>query len=488
MYRKIKILGKGTFGIVYKAELDQKINRFNRSDLVAVKKYKNISKRDIPYEILREINIIRNLKHPNLVELIEIISSGNKIEIILEFGGEDLRTYYSRIPYIKRVKEIKNIGFQVLNGLNYLHSLNIMHRDIKPDNILIKNSEIKICDFGLAKSPVPFNFQHNTLPVCTLSYRPPELFGTNKKYDKSIDIWSLGCVLYEFIIKFPVFKGNNELMVIKNILSKIPVSEADLNKTGLELFKIENLNTDNFYKLPPLYDIDKKNQYIDELEQLKNLVEQMLTLNPDKRISIPDIFNHEYFEELNSGEINKIYNKNNPGYFYIRENLPKIIPKSLRSIFIDYIFSWLDYYRLNKKTITLGIDIFDLFICSKKYKKEYNEHLKLIAFCCLCLGSKYIDLKPLNIYCIKNNKYSENQLIFWERLIIQTIGFNLNHIGLIDLLSLEINEISAEIWDNFREFLINWDLLVNKNQKEIQKLLLSEVILKSSKIPELDKS
>lgn len=473
MYKKIKLLGKGTFGAVYKAELTNQPGK-----IIAVKKYLNISKKDIPYDVLREIGILKILKHPNIIKLFEIIYKEGHIELILEFGGVSLRSYYEKTPYIQRIVDIKTISCQILKAVAYMHSLNIIHRDLKPDNILITKQEtieVKICDFGLSKKLLSVTHDYNSFKVCTISYRPPELFGNESVfYDYKVDIWSIGCILYEIIIKEPLFKGSTEMTVIKNILNKIPVTQTDLNIVGLGNIKLETCNTETFFKLPLLYNMNEANNVdIEELEMLKNMLQKMLVLNPLNRPKTKEYLTMDYFDEQKDilvKYVEKIQN-NKINSVYIREKLPYYVIPSMRSIYVDYIFNWLDYYDLNKHSILIAINILDMFLCSKKYKKEYNEHLTAISFCCLSLASKYIDLKPIKIQNMKSNKYSEYQLIVWERLIYQAINYDLNYATLLDLLGSLENIKLNNIWNTIREIIHDYDTLKYKNTQEIKQLL-----------------
>lgn len=498
MYKKIKTLGRGTFGMVYKAE-----NREKSGDFVAVKRYINISKKDIPYQILREINVIKLLRHPNIIGIRDVNNVGQCIELVLEYGGESLRSYYTKTPYSQRIREIKSITYQIMAGILYMHKLGVIHRDLKPDNILI-NSEagvptIKICDFGLAKKLPPFKNDFNSYQVCTLCYRPPELFTTdNQNYNIAVDVWSLGCVLYEFVIKKPVFNGSTETVVLKSILSKIPIIQDDLDKTNLNHWKLEVCNTEKFYKLPPLYDIAiKDHKDVSDLDSFKDLVQSMLILDPAKRTTLEKAFKHIYLDEIKQKQLplptNATLEANRVRYyqdFYVRPKLPKQIPEDLRTVYVEYIIGWIDHYSLNEQAILIAINIFDQFICVKRTGlkasawEDLIKNLDIISACSLMLASKYIDLTPLNIKNLRS-KHSESQLIAWERIIVQTVNYDLNQPTLLNFYKELVEdktvtndtqkEIPAKHWEIIKKMICDYNSLKDRGIQEIKEILLNKI-------------
>ena len=472
MYTKIKSIGLGSFGIVYKAE-----NVDKDEDYVAIKQYTNTSDEDIPYQILRELNVIKMLKHPNIINSRYIQTIGTSIELIMDYGGENLRTYYKKIPYIQRIKEIKSITYQLLSGCAHMHKLGIIHRDFKPDNILINYDQsggivLKICDFSLSKKIQPFNtFGFNSYQICTLWYRPPELFIIdNQTYTTSIDVWSIGCLLYEFITKEPIFSGSTEMTVLKNILARVPVKQDDLDILGLNHFKLESCNNEKFYKLSPLYNLYiEKMEHIRELDEFKKLIESMLILDPAKRITIESALQHPYFGGYQDCVVDTVNYQN----FYIRTNLPKQISESLRLSCIKNIMQWSNSDDISEQSVLIAINIFDRFICLSCVL----DNLDLISYCCILLASKYIDLRPVTIEHLEI-RYQRHQIIHWERLIIQMVDYDLNQPTLLDFYK-ELNPLVLTIpvnhWCVIKKIIYDYNILVGKGVLEIKEILFNRI-------------
>lgn len=498
MYKRIKNLGKGTFGLVYKAEYINNPDKF-----VAIKKYTNITKKDIPYQVLREINVIKYLKHPNIIEIIDVVGDGYGIELIMEFGGDSLKSYSKKISYIQRIYEIKNISYQLIMGCLYMHKLGIIHRDLKPDNILVNvinnQPKIKICDFGLAKKLPPFKNKLNSYQACTLNYRPPELFTiNNQNYNYSVDIWSLGCLLYEFVTQEIVFEGSSDLTVLKNILTKIPVTQQDLDILGLDVYKLNSCNNDKYYKLSPLYNISfKDTTTMEDLDEFKLLIQSMLVLNPSNRINLDIASKSKYFESVTSThkelyaylDANRIKNYYN---FYVRKKLPKVITEEQRKTYISFMYELYDKYDLNEQTALIAINAFDQFIGNKKNLKETQNvlnNLKIISACCVIAASKYIDIKPLNVKNLKT-LFLIDDLMYWERIIMMAISFDLNQPTLLNFYKELLNdnyivkniieennkiEICYKHWNIIKNITYNYNILINKNNQDIKEILLTNL-------------
>jgi len=208
-YKILKTLGDGTFGSVVKA-----INKKTRS-IVAIKKMKKRYRKWENIINLPELKFLMKLHHPNIVDIIEIIKHRNELNIVFEYLKKNV---YQLTKDRKRPFndiEVRNIMFQTLQGLAYMHRHGYFHRDMKPENLLEYNNTIKIADFGLTKairSAPPF-----TDYVSTRWYRAPEIILRASKYGPAIDIFAMGAIMAELYRSWPLFPGISEMDQIVKI-------------------------------------------------------------------------------------------------------------------------------------------------------------------------------------------------------------------------------------------------------------------------------
>lgn len=225
-YEKVIQVGEGTFGRVYKARykyFQESIGSGNSSaaikaEFVALKQIlMENEKEGFPLTAIREIMILKRLNNKHIINLLEIVTSkpsetnknrGN-VYLVFDYMEHDLAGLISR-KFDFSIGLIKSIMKQILQGIEYLHDNNIIHRDIKGANILLNNKgEVKLADFGLARlhNPNPNQSKKYTNRVVTLWYRSPELLLGATNYGTSIDMWSVGCVFAELLSGTALFKG-----------------------------------------------------------------------------------------------------------------------------------------------------------------------------------------------------------------------------------------------------------------------------------------
>jgi serine/threonine protein kinase len=285
-------LGKGTYGSVYKAL------KKDSGEFVAIKIIKlDVDSEGIPSTALREIAILKKTRHPNVVKITNLALSDKKIELCLEFCPYDLRKFidvYKSNIKMYNLKNIKTILYQILKATEHLHSRKILHRDLKPQNILICDQTFvtKIADFGLSRVyTIPL--RPYTKEVLTLWYRAPELMLGLNQYSVGLDMWSIGCIFAELFINKPLFAGDSEIDQLYKIF-KVFGTPNDTTLPGFKYFP--DFNPDF-----PVWQGDGLHKYLFDKLVLKldndgfDLLEKMLVIDPCKRITAKEAVNHVIF-------------------------------------------------------------------------------------------------------------------------------------------------------------------------------------------------
>lgn len=288
-YTDTKVIGNGSFGVVYQARLVES------SELVAIKKvlqdkrFKN-----------RELQIMRKLDHPNIVKLNYFFySSGEKkdeiyLNLVLEFVPETVyrvARHYSKNKQTLAPLLIKLYMYQLLRSLAYIHSYGICHRDIKPQNLLLdpETGILKLCDFGSAKHLV--RGEPNVSYICSRYYRAPELIFGATDYTSQIDVWSAGCVVAELLLGQPIFPGDSgvdQLVEIIKVLGTPTREQIREMNPNYQEFKFPQI------KAHPWTKVFRPRTSSDAIE----LISQLLEYTPSKRLSAIEACTHQYFDEL----------------------------------------------------------------------------------------------------------------------------------------------------------------------------------------------
>lgn len=288
-YQRLEKVGEGTYGVVYKA-LDTKHN--NR--VVALKKIRLESEDEgVPSTAIREISLLKEMRDENTVRLYDIIhSDSHKLYLVFEFLDLDLKKYMESIPAGLGLGAdmIKRFMMQLVKGTAYCHGHRILHRDLKPQNLLIdKEGNLKLADFGLARAfGVPLRAY--THEVVTLWYRAPEILLGGKQYSTGVDIWSIGCIFAEMVNRKPLFAGDSEIDQIFRIfrIMGTPTEEVWPDVNYLPDFK----------KTFPKWKKKDLQASVPSLDPAGvDLLELMLVYDPAGRISAKRALQHEYFME-----------------------------------------------------------------------------------------------------------------------------------------------------------------------------------------------
>lgn len=219
-----KALGEGTYGKVYKAVSKQ------TGKVVAIKRIKLNPDDDegIPSTALREVAVLKELDSEFVVKLFEVFCSPHKLVMVFELMENDLRKYMKSVRGQLQPKDIRNLCWQLVKGLDVCHARRIIHRDIKPQNLLIDNDlHLKLADFGLARAfvvPIP-KYTHE---VVTVWYRAPEILLGSSAYSIGVDMWAVGCVFAEMATGNPLFGGDSEIDTIFKIFQKLGTPNEEM--------------------------------------------------------------------------------------------------------------------------------------------------------------------------------------------------------------------------------------------------------------------
>lgn len=301
-YQKISKVGEGTYGVVYKAK-DLQTN-----EIVALKKVRlKPEEEGTPSTSIREIALLKELNHPNVIQLIDVIHTNTKLTLVFEFCENDLRKEMDKpTPLTKTPMKIKLYLYQMLQGISYIHKKRILHRDLKPQNLLINSKGVmKICDFGLARG-YSLPVRNYTNEVVTLWYRPPDVLLGYKLYETSVDIWSIGCIFSEMLLGRPIFEGKNETEQLQKIFTAIGSPSEEEYPWLVESPEWINPDSICFKKLPKRDIKESLREIIDQ--NAVDLISKMLVFDPEKRISAEEALEHPYFDSVKE-LIDEIYNK-----------------------------------------------------------------------------------------------------------------------------------------------------------------------------------
>merc|ERR1719384_673409 len=298
-YEKQAKIGQGTFGEVFKAR-----DRKNKHKVVALKKVlMENEKEGFPITALREIRILQLLRHENIVNLIEICRTKatqfnrhkSTFYLVFDFCEHDLAGLLSNFNVKFSLGEIKKVMQQLLNGLYYIHSNKIIHRDMKAANVLItKQGILKLADFGLARAiSINKNGQPNryTNRVVTLWYRPPELLLGERNYGPAVDMWGAGCIMAEMWTRSPIMQGNTEqhqLTLIAQLCGAIN-EEVWPGVSRLDLFEKLEIPRGSKRRVNERLKPYVKDQYACDL------IDKLLSLDPSKRLDADNALNHDLF-------------------------------------------------------------------------------------------------------------------------------------------------------------------------------------------------
>ncbi|XP_047111136.1 cyclin-dependent kinase 14 isoform X1 [Schistocerca piceifrons] len=288
-YIKLEQLGEGSYATVFKGYSNL------TNQVVALKEIRLQEQEGAPFTAIREASLLKELKHCNIVTLHDIVHTRETLTFVFEYVHTDLSQYMEKHSGGLEPRNVRLFLFQLLRGLAYCHRRRVLHRDVKPQNLLISEiGELKLADFGLAraKSVPSHTYSHE---VVTLWYRPPDVLLGSTEYSTSLDMWGVGCIFVEMITGVPTFPGVRDTYDQLDKIFKVlgtPTEETWEGVTRLPGYKPHKLGFYRGQKLgltfPRLYDIMEG----------ENMASALLQLNPDNRIGAEDALRHRYFASL----------------------------------------------------------------------------------------------------------------------------------------------------------------------------------------------
>ncbi|KAL4811441.1 putative cell division control protein 2 kinase [Aspergillus unguis] len=308
-YQKIEKIGEGTYGVVYKA---RELTHPNR--IVALKKIRlEAEDEGVPSTAIREISLLKEMNDPNIVRLLNIVhADGHKLYLVFEFLDLDLKKYMEALPVSEggRGRALpdgsslsRNLGLgdamvkkfmaQLIEGIRFCHSHRVLHRDLKPQNLLIdRDGNLKLADFGLARAfGVPLRTY--THEVVTLWYRSPEILLGGRQYSTGVDMWSCGAIFAEMCTRKPLFPGDSEIDEIFKIFRLLGTPDENL-WPGVTSFP-------DYKPTFPKWKREETHNLVPGLEDDGlDLLEALLEYDPARRISAKQACMHPYFQHGSS--------------------------------------------------------------------------------------------------------------------------------------------------------------------------------------------
>ena len=372
-YEVLGIVGEGAYGIVYKC-LNKETNKY-----VAVKKFKETHDKLVQKTMKRELAMLQLLRHENVVEFQESFVSKGNFFLVFEYVEKNLLEVLEESPHGLSPKLIRSLVYQMCKAVSYLHKNNMIHRDVKPENLLIdENFNLKLCDFGFARK-VKLNKNNNNIDtmtdyVATRWYRSPELLLSGGIYGPEVDYWAIGCIMGELADGNPMFPGEDEvdqLDCIIKILGNLPENLVNMYYenpiyNGKDLFKIKKPET-----------LEKR--YMGILSPTAiDFMKGLLELDPTKRLSGDNVFKHKYFSIFmkNNNTNNNSNNNANNNVINVNNNLNNSNSvtnikgnKDEKNIIINKVNNNINLNKINLKNSNPDISPF-------QNNSNRNEHIQ----------------------------------------------------------------------------------------------------------------
>ncbi|XP_043202055.1 cyclin-dependent kinase-like 1 isoform X1 [Amphibalanus amphitrite] len=289
-YEKLGKLGEGSYGTVYKCR-----NR-ETGQIVAIKKFLEAEDDPVIRKIaVREVRMLKQLKHPNLVNLLEVFRRRKRLHLVFEFCDSTVLDELEKSNKGRMSEErARKIIWQVLQAVNFCHSRSCIHRDVKPENLLIsKDGVVKLCDFGFARS-MSGQGENLTDYVATRWYRAPELLVGDTQYGPPVDVWAIGCVLAELVRGHALWPGRSDL----DQLYLIRRTLGELLPRHMQIFK-----ANRFFRGMSIPESDKKDSLEQKLskycsKECMDFVMHCVDKDPETRPTCAQLMKHPFMKVM----------------------------------------------------------------------------------------------------------------------------------------------------------------------------------------------
>ncbi|KAJ3191181.1 TFIIH complex serine/threonine-protein kinase subunit kin28 [Irineochytrium annulatum] len=283
-YVKEKKVGEGTYAVVYKGA------HIETGRVVAIKKIKVGQFKDgLDLSAIREVKFLQELRHPNIVELVDVFAQKTNLNLVLEYLDADLEMIIKNKNVVFSAADIKSWMAMTLRGTYHCHRNFILHRDLKPNNLLLaKDGQLKLADFGLARDYGDYS-KCMTSQVVTRWYRAPELLLGAQQYGCGVDIWAIGCIFAELLLRTPYLAGDSDIGQLQTIFKALGTPTEEEWPGLNDLPDKKTLQFENYPKQP------MKALFTAAGDDTLDLLEKMLKFRPSSRITAMDALLHFYF-------------------------------------------------------------------------------------------------------------------------------------------------------------------------------------------------
>ncbi|EFP89478.2 TFIIH complex serine/threonine-protein kinase subunit kin28 [Puccinia graminis f. sp. tritici] len=281
-YTKERKIGEGTYASVFEGH-QKKSNR-----KVAIKKIKAGQFKDgLDMSAIREVKFLQELSHPNVIGLLDVFSSKSNLNLVLEFLDTDLEAVIKDRELVFQASDIKSWMLMTMQGLDFCHQNWVLHRDMKPNNLLIaSDGTLKIADFGLAREYADPGTRM-TCQVVTRWYRPPELLYGARAYSTGVDIWAVGCIFAELMLRTPYLAGENDFDQLSTIFRALG-TPTDQDWPGHKRLA-------DYVEFPIQHKQPLELLFSAAGDDAIDFLECCLKFDPRKRINSRQALRHQYF-------------------------------------------------------------------------------------------------------------------------------------------------------------------------------------------------